>query len=129
MSGCAGCTGCLFLNRLLTGNKVGKVSLISCKSSGSLSGMVEVGCSTLCNGGHLRPLFFGAVVLKSAGVCAVDLLLARIAGGSLRRIGLCLGLLAVIPPLNRVGIVICSSLACDLVNGNEYLVHIPCCVF
>ncbi len=104
MSGCAGGTGCLFLNRLLTGNKAGKVSLRSCKSSGSLPGMVGVGCSTLCNGGHPWPFFFGAVVPESAGVGAVDLLLARTSGGPLRRLGLYLGSLAFVPPLNRVGI-------------------------
>ncbi len=66
MSSCAGGTGCLFLNRLLTGNKVGNVSLISCKTSGSSSGMVGVGCSTLCYGGAVDRLL--------AKIVCVDLL-------------------------------------------------------
>ncbi len=47
-------------------------------------------------------------------------------GRSFKRLGgLCVELLAVVPPLNILGIVIFCSLACDLVNGKESLVQMP----
>ncbi len=61
---------------------------------------------TLILGGQLRPHLIGADIPRSTLGKAVDLLPAKTAGGSLGRLGFCLGVLEAEPHLNKHGITI-----------------------
>ncbi len=90
----------------LRGNKVGRVSFMSLTILSSISAIWGVGCTVLFKGGRSRPLFLGAVWLRSIHGNAVDLLLAMIAGGSLWTLALGWGPLVVGSVLNILGIAI-----------------------